>query len=569
MHRTRLVAALGAVAFVTTIDSAAAAFPVGHTVKKIEVAGTAPNELRAVDVHLWYPAATSTAPKTVYKSALHGKSLGAQWDPLSWSLEAKLAREDAPIENTAKPFPVIVFSHGSVNDPHNEATMLELIAAAGFVVASPAHVTDTQDDVRIDYINAQPGVTPFACNNGLAGPCSRTGAANATGQTILNARMVDRARDISKVLDSLPGWLGTHADMAKVGVFGHSRGTLSGLGAAAGSSTWGVAKEPRVRAVMGMASGGTLAASLQPNLSDIRIPTLIVAGGRDLNSPLLTVNRPMYDQIGCPAGQSGCANPSSDKTLLVLPDAHHRTFLSTFCDQVQAAGAIITPPNPRAILDAHTFNSVVTNNVSGRAVDYCTYSTFTSPEDITALVNAATTPAGFTITAQNVPTTGLSQETVTQLMADKAVEFFTTKLAHVVGGDVSATVPATLSLTLGTAPSFGAFTPGVAGTYNASTTANVISSAGDATLSVTDPSPVATGRLVNGTFALAAPLQVRANTAAFAPLGSVPLALHTYAAPISNDVVTLAFRQDIGPNEALRTGAYSKTLTFTLSTTRP
>ena len=93
-----------------------------------------------------------------------------------------------------------------------------------------------------------------------------------------------------------------------------------------------------------------------------------------------------------------------------------------------------------------------------------------SPEDITALVNAATLPAGFTITAQNVPTTGLSQDKVTQDMANEAVAFFTTKLAHVVGGDVSGTVPATLSLTLGPAPSFGAFTPGVNGTYTATGT---------------------------------------------------------------------------------------------------
>ena len=34
-------------------------------------------------------------------------------------------------------------------------------------------------------------------------------------------------------------------------------------------------------------------------------------------------------------------------------------------------------------------------------------------------------------------------------------------------------MPATLSLTLGTPASFGAFTPGVARTYDASTTANV------------------------------------------------------------------------------------------------
>jgi hypothetical protein len=38
---------------------------------------------------------------------------------------------------------------------------------------------------------------------------------------------------------------------------------------------------------------------------------------------------------------------------------------------------------------------------------------------------------------------------------------------------------------------------------------------------------------------------------------------------VSNDAATIALSQDIGANEALRTGSYSKTLTFTLSTTSP
>ena len=77
-------------------------------------------------------------------------------------------------------------------------------------------------------------------------------------------------------------------------------------------------------------------------------------------------------------------------------------------------------------------------------------------------------------------------------------------LAAVGQGGVGGTVPATLALTLGAPASFGAFTPGVAREYTASTTATVISSAGDATLSVADPSTTATGHLVNGAFALPA-----------------------------------------------------------------
>ena len=96
-------------------------------------------------------------------------------------------------------------------------------------------------------------------------------------------------------------------------------------------------------------------------------------------------------------------------------------------------------------------------------------------------------------------------------------------------------------------------------------------------LSVTDASTNATGRLVNGAFALPQALQLSASSAAglgsaFAPLSSTagtPLNLLTYSGPTSNDVVTVNLKQAIGATDALRTGTYSKTLTFTLSTTSP
>ena len=138
-----------------------------------------------------------------------------------------------------------------------------------------------------------------------------------------------------------------------------------------------------------------------------------------------------------------------------------------------------------------------------------------------------------------------------------------------VNGSVGGSVPATLSLTLGAPINFGAFTPGVARTYNSSTTATVISTAGDATLSVVDPSTNNPGKLVNGAFALALPVEARSGSAAFAAVSGTPLALKTYAGPISNDQATLDFQQRIGATDPLRTGAYSKTLTYTLSTTNP
>ncbi len=150
-----------------------------------------------------------------------------------------------------------------------------------------------------------------------------------------------------------------------------------------------------------------------------------------------------------------------------------------------------------------------------------------------------------------------------------------------VGGET----PPTLVLTLGTPGAFTQFIPGLAREYTTTMTASVTSTAENASLSVADPSATATGRLVNGAFSLAAPLQASASStlndpAAVPPLtvpapagpvggAASPLQLLTYNTPVGLDVATLTFKQSIGQTEALRTGGYSKTLTFTLSTTNP
>jgi len=79
----------------------------------------------------------------------------------------------------------------------------------------------------------------------------------------------------------------------------------------------------------------------------------------------------------------------------------------------------------------------------------------------------------------------------------------------------------------------------------------VTSTAGDAALTVSEP-----GHLANGAFTLPQPLQV-----AIAPA--------SWTGPVSNAPVAIAFKQLVKATDALRTGNYSRTLTFTLSTTNP
>ncbi len=142
-------------------------------------------------------------------------------------------------------------------------------------------------------------------------------------------------------------------------------------------------------------------------------------------------------------------------------------------------------------------------------------------------------------------------------------------------GSVGGAVDSLLSLSIGSTPSFGSFVPATARTYDAAAAATVVATTGDAALSVSDTSTAFPGRLVNGTFALASPVTVRAANAAqpnpaYVPVSGSPQTLLTYSGPTAGaDPVTLGFRQAIGATDALRAGAYSKTLTFTLSTTTP
>jgi beta-glucanase (GH16 family) len=136
-------------------------------------------------------------------------------------------------------------------------------------------------------------------------------------------------------------------------------------------------------------------------------------------------------------------------------------------------------------------------------------------------------------------------------------------------GDVKASVPSTLALSVGDPGDFGALTPGISKDYETAMTASVISTAGAATLSVTDSSTDSPGHLLNGPYALPSALRARASSPVaaggpFAPVGANASLLLSYAGPVSNDPVTLLFQQHVDAGDALRTGAYRKTLTFTL-----
>jgi predicted dienelactone hydrolase len=390
-------------------------FTVGHTIRTLDVTGTL-GETRPVNVHLWYPARHledcdnsgavdhegddrgCSATPSVYTSRLFRMPLLPQWHPLSWTIGSSQAFDDFPMARRHRPFPVIIFSHGNQNNVVDYVYALEALAGHGFIVAAPDHLNNTDDDVRIDFINAAAGFGLLACFDGLPSPCSRPDVPKS---------LTDRVHDVSAVIDALPTWFGRRADVAHIGVLGHSRGTVTALAAAGGSTTWGFPAEPRVTAIMGLAIGG-MAITFSANVSEINVPALLVAGTLDTTAPA-AISQAAFEALG-----------STDKQFVLIQNAKHRHFDSGLCAETQSAGSI-AQANPQAILDLQTIGSLVTFPSSGVSMDFCGFDTFTSPNDIRPLVSSL---SGFDVTRTNVPATGLTSGSVEAEVVELAVGFF-------------------------------------------------------------------------------------------------------------------------------------------------
>jgi predicted dienelactone hydrolase len=229
--------------------------------------------------------------------------------------------------------------------------------------------------------------------------------------------MTDRMHDITAVLDALPAWFGDRADVSRVGVLGHSRGTVTALVAAGGSaasSGWNLEPDPRVKAIMGLAIGVPEITN-GANVERVTVPTLLVAGELDATLP---VSQDAFNQLA-----------STDKALVMIEHANHRHFDSGLCAQTQSGGGIAAV-NPRAILDLHTLRGLVINpSGNGVAMDFCGLETFTDQMtfDIRPLVFSLT---GFDFTSRNVPTTGVTAADVKAEVVQLAVTFFEQALSR-------------------------------------------------------------------------------------------------------------------------------------------
>ena len=103
---------------------------------------------------------------------------------------------------------------------------------------------------------------------------------------------------------------------------------------------------------------------------------------------------------------------------------------------MQGAGAATLANPVRGILDRHILTNTIGTAQNGRILDCCTYSYFTSPVDISALVSSLT---GFAVTETSAPRTGVFSDDVKELLNELAIVFFRATLADRRKGSSSAT----------------------------------------------------------------------------------------------------------------------------------
>ncbi len=222
--------------------------PVGtprHPVGRRTITLTDPaRDGRRLDVDMWYPAADSDSPRSVYE-VFPGVAFEAAW------------AQHHPAVQPGK-FPLVLFSHGRTGMRISYSMVCEALAAHGLVVVSPDH----PGDVLVDWLTAQ--------------------------QTDDRTNEVNRVADAHLVIDALlhghpevPLGITEVLDHDRIAIAGHSYGAYTAFATAAGSR--GVDPHDRVRAVIGFQPFmRTMSDRL---LQRVEVPSLLVVSELDTTTP--------------------------------------------------------------------------------------------------------------------------------------------------------------------------------------------------------------------------------------------------------------------------------------------
>jgi dienelactone hydrolase len=266
---------------------------------------------------------------------------------------------DAPIAESASPFPLVIYSHGTLQQRFTNDTMAENLAKQGYIVLAPEH---TGNDALAPFgafcpseMNA-PGVMSAALSSNPAFDAARNeyrgqtfdpfflvgDAAPPTGPSINPIEVsltLDRVADYRATLaalDTALGPVGAAADGSRVGIIGYSRGAMHGL--------VGAEMIAEVQASVALVGGTPLRFYMRDSQAQPIHDALAAASGGQ-RTTLDALTKPVLDIIG---GEDSRRKATTDAAASIqvyeTPSAANPSpiVMDTFSNMSRAFGALVS-----------------------------------------------------------------------------------------------------------------------------------------------------------------------------------------------------------------------------------
>jgi len=229
------------------------------------------------------------------------------------------------------PFPLIILSHAYGGSNRGYESLVANWTSHGYVVIRPAHADAGAMRATPPRDVAERGEEPRS-NRGRAAqaaqqpPPFRPNPAEEIWDKEREPQWRDRARDISFVIDSLPGLeerfpeLKGKIDRAKIVVAGHSYGAFTAMlvgGMRAGGLN---VADSRVSAILAMSPQGVASnrGLTAESWRDVKVPAMFMTGSRDFGA--VETETPDWRKTAYEN------SPAGDKYFVFLPGARTATF---------------------------------------------------------------------------------------------------------------------------------------------------------------------------------------------------------------------------------------------------
>ena len=249
------------------------------------------------------------------------------------------------------PFPVIIVSHGYGSSNRAYESLVANWTGHGYVVIRPAHADAgaLRETARAMAASAPPQERQTRSRgrrgdqNAGQPPVFRPTADEEIWDKQREPQWRDRARDVSLVIDSLPGLedrfpeLKGKIDRAKIGVAGHAYGAFTALlvaGARVGNPPLQLG-DSRVTAVLAMSPEGVSAnrGLTAESFREVKVPVMFMTGSRDVGAT--ETETPLWRKTAFEN------SPAGDKYFVLIEGARHSTFTGMAPTTFETTG---TPP---------------------------------------------------------------------------------------------------------------------------------------------------------------------------------------------------------------------------------